>query len=98
MSVSIRCSHARLQSIKVFTRSYLADTMTASPSLHLSAGIDFRHCLDSRKRPGKNIDPAARIVSMVPGNLSERQKVQWAIWSLRSVALFLLSEKHNTDQ
>lgn len=61
--------------------------MTASPSLHLSAGMAFRHCLDSRKRPGKNIDPAARMVSMVPGDLSERQKVQQAIWSLRSVAL-----------
>ena len=61
--------------------------MTASPSLHLSAGMDFRHCLDSRKRPGKNIDPAARMVSMVPGDLSQRQEVQQAIWSLRSVTL-----------
>ncbi len=24
---------------------------------------------------------------MVPGDQSERQKVQWAVWSLRSVAL-----------
>lgn len=70
--------------------------MTASPSLHLSAGMDFRHCLDSRKRPGKNTDPAARMVSMVPDGLSERQKVQRAIWSLRSVALSL-SEKHKTS-
>lgn len=70
-----------------FRRSHLADTMTASPSLHLSAGMDFRHCLDRRKRPGKNTDPAARMVSMVPGNVSERQKVQRAIWSLRFVAL-----------
>lgn len=50
--------------------------MTASPSLHLSAGIDFKHCLDNKKRPGKNTDPAAKMVSMVPGDLSEWQKVQ----------------------
>lgn len=81
-------------SLKYKQKSHLADTMTASPSLHLSAGIDFRHCLDSRKRPGKNIDPAARMVSMVPGDLSERQKVQQAIWSLRSVALSPLKRTH----
>lgn len=45
--------------------SHLADTMTASPSLHRSAGMDLRHCLDRRKRPGKNTEPAARMVSMV---------------------------------
>lgn len=70
-----------------FGRSNLADTMTASPSLHLSAGMDFKHCLDRRKRPGKNTDPAAKMISMVPCNLSDRQKVQQAIWSMRSVAL-----------
>ena len=75
---------------------HLADTMTASPSLHLSAGMDLRHCLDRRKRPGKNTDPAARMVSMVPGDPSERQKVQQAIWSLRSVALLPPSLKDNT--
>lgn len=53
--------------------SHLADTMTASLSLHLSAGNDFKHCLDKRKSPGKNTDPAARTVSMVPGVLSARQ-------------------------
>lgn len=44
----------------------LADTITASLSLHRSAGNDFKHCLDRRKSPGKNTEPAARTVSMVP--------------------------------
>lgn len=79
--------------LKDFT-SHLADTITASRSLHLSAGIDFRHCLDRRKRPGKNTEPAARMVSMIPVELSERREVQWAIW--RSVALppSLKNKKH----
>lgn len=75
----------------IVTRAHLADTITASRSLHLSAGIDFRHCLDSRNRPGKNTEPAARMVSMIPVDLSERQEVQWAI--LRSVALSPLWKK-----
>lgn len=66
-----------------WTASHLADTMTASPSLHLRAGIDFRHCLDSRKRPGKNIDPAARMVSMVPGR---------SVWGAESSAGKLVLE------
>lgn len=74
MSASMRCSHVRphKKQRQFFQSSHLADTMTASPSLHRSAGIDFRHCLDRRKRPGKNTDPAARMVSMVPGKLSQR--------------------------
>lgn len=49
--------------------------MTASRSLHRSAGIDFRHCLDRRKSPGKKTEPAARMDSMIPDDPSERQKV-----------------------
>lgn len=49
--------------------------MTASRSLHRSAGIDFRHCLDRRKSPGKKTEPAARMDSMIAGDPSDRQKV-----------------------
>lgn len=44
----------------------LADTITASLSLHRNAGNDFKHCLDKRKSPGKNTEPAARTDSIVP--------------------------------
>lgn len=54
--------------------SHLADTVTASRSLQRSAGIDFRHCLDRRKSPGKKTVPAARMDSMIPGDPSKRQK------------------------
>lgn len=56
---------------------HLADTMTASRSLHRSAGMDFRHCLDRRKSPGKKTEPAARMDSMIPGDPSKRRKVLW---------------------
>lgn len=69
----------------IFSLSHLADTITASRSLHLSAGMDFRHCLDRRNRPGKNTEPAARMVSMITVELSEGREVQWATW--RSVVL-----------
>lgn len=45
---------------------YLADTMVASPSLKPRPGACFRHLLDSRNRPGKKMEPAARMLSMVP--------------------------------
>lgn len=57
----------------MFTAPHLADTITASRSLHLSAGMDFRHCLDRRNRPGKKTEPAARMVSMITVELSERR-------------------------
>lgn len=67
--------------------------MTASPSLHLSAGMDLRHCLESKKRPGKNTDPAARMVNMVPEGLSEGYKVQQAIQSQSPATLSSLKYK-----
>lgn len=71
--------------------------MTASPSLHLSAGMDFRHCLDSRKRPGKNTDPAARMVSMVPGDLSEaKSSAGNLVLEIRHSVPSLKNTKHQT--
>lgn len=81
------------QKTKSGTLSNLADTMTASPSLHLSAGMDLRHCLESKKRPGKNTDPAARMVNMVPEGLSEGYKVQQAIQSQSPATLSSLEYK-----
>lgn len=43
----------------------LADTTTASPSLQQRPGMCLRHCLESRKRPGKKTEPAARSPNMV---------------------------------
>lgn len=51
---------------------YLDETMTASFSLHLSPGPCFRNRLDSRKRPGKNMEPAARMLSIISGNVAQR--------------------------
>ncbi len=54
---------------------YLDETMTASFSLHLSPGACFRNRLDSRKRPGKNMEPAARMLSIISGNVAQRHGV-----------------------
>lgn len=45
---------------------YRAETMTASPSLHLRPGVWRRTLFDSRKRPGKKTDPATNVANMVP--------------------------------
>lgn len=46
---------------------YLADTITASPSCQPRPGSRFRHCLDKRKSPGKNTEPAAKMDNMIVG-------------------------------
>lgn len=62
-------SQKKQQCVKHSIETYLAETMTASASLHFSHGACFRHRLDSRKRPGKNMEPAARMLIMVPAIL-----------------------------
>lgn len=61
----------------VFT--HLAETMTASPSLQRRPGMCLRHCLDSRKRPGKKTEPAAKMLNMVPRGPLAVAKLQQVI-------------------
>lgn len=74
---------------------HLAETMTASPSLQPSQGRCFRHCLDSRNRPGKNTVPAASTLSMVPLGWWEA----WVSWLSAPGDLFLShsAAKHTRD-
>lgn len=61
---------------------YLADTMTASPSLHLRPGSRFRHCLDKRKSPGKNTEPAARMDNMIFGGWGQLMQLSRSTWAV----------------
>lgn len=78
----------KLKSLEQNCALYLADTMTASPSLHLRPGSRFRHCLDRKKSPGKNTEPAAKMDNMIVdglGQLTQRSQ------STRTVLERLLS-------
>ena len=73
--------------------THLAETMTASPSLQRRPGMCLRHCLDSRKRPGKNTEPAAKMLNMLPVGPS-----LWLISSGRSVALSLWESERERER